>query len=160
MVPTFRWTEPPSPCRYLPDHISQFEYLSVRAIEAGEYLELLRAGWRRFGRTLFRQTCSGPGACRALRVDALRFRPDRSQRRRATAIKGRLVSASARPGSVGNGLPCLNGSTQSVPKPGDGRRMIPTTSPSLPRVSSTIRCQRRNGAITLTRSWSGSVMWM
>ena len=41
----------------------------------------LLAGWRRFGYTLFRQKCSGRGACRSLRVDAARFRPDRSQRR-------------------------------------------------------------------------------
>ncbi len=98
MVPTVRWTEPPSPCLYLPDHVSQFEYLSVSTIEAFEYLELLRAGWRRFGRTLFRQSCSGPGACRALRVDALRFRPDRSQRRAQSANQGTVRLSIGAPG--------------------------------------------------------------
>jgi arginine-tRNA-protein transferase len=46
-----------------------------------EYMGFLLEGWRRFGHTVFRQSCSGPGACRSLRVDVARFRADRSQRR-------------------------------------------------------------------------------
>ena len=122
MVPTARWTVPPEPCHYAPGHKSEFEYLCVEAIEPGEYLELLRAGWRRFGRTLFRQSCSGPGACRALRVDVDRFRPDRSQRRARNANEALSVSASQRPGSVVRELPCSNGSTPSARKPEDGLR--------------------------------------
>ena len=38
-------------------------------------------GWRHFGRSLFRPRCVGCDACRPIRVDVARFRPDRSQRR-------------------------------------------------------------------------------
>jgi arginine-tRNA-protein transferase len=41
----------------------------------------MRNGWRRFGWSLFRPRCSPCHACRAIRVDAARFRPNRSQRR-------------------------------------------------------------------------------
>lgn len=61
--------------------------------DADEYMALLKAGWRRFGHTVFRQTCSGPGACRSLRVEVARFRPDRSQRRACKANAG-FVSVS------------------------------------------------------------------
>ncbi len=83
-----RWTEPPSPCQYVPDHVCRFEYLRVSTVTPDEYMMHLLAGWRRFGHTLFRQRCSGPGACRSLRVDAARFRPDRSQRRTRKANEG------------------------------------------------------------------------
>jgi leucyl-tRNA---protein transferase len=83
-----RWTEPPGPCHYLPDHISEFEYLHVATLGPDEYMAFLLAGWRRFGHTLFRQTCSGPDACRSLRVDIARFRPDRSQRRTRQSNEG------------------------------------------------------------------------
>jgi arginine-tRNA-protein transferase len=53
-----------------------------------EYMSYLLAGWRRFGHAVFRQNCSGPGACRSLRVDAARFRTDRSQRRTRKANEG------------------------------------------------------------------------
>jgi leucyl-tRNA---protein transferase len=76
-----RWTTPAEQCNYLPDHTSEHEYLSVASLNPDEYMALLIGGWRRFGHMVFRQTCSGPGACRSLRVDVTRFRPDRSQRR-------------------------------------------------------------------------------
>ena len=83
-----RWTEAAAPCRYVPAHISEFEYLCVKQMKPEEYMAYLLAGWRRFSRTLFRQTCSGPGACRSLRVDARRFRPNRSPRRTRQANEG------------------------------------------------------------------------
>ncbi len=83
-----RWTEPAGPCHYLPDHIARFEYLRVATCTADEYMRYLLTGWRRFGHTLFRQTCSGSGACRSLRVDAANFRPNRSQRRTRKANEG------------------------------------------------------------------------
>ena len=57
------------------------EYLNVAALSPDEYMAHLLLGWRRFGHSLFRYHCSGLGACRSLRIDAARFRPDRSQRR-------------------------------------------------------------------------------
>jgi leucyl-tRNA---protein transferase len=76
-----RWTETPSPCNYLSDHTCEREYLCVRTMGPDEYMTFLLDGWRRFGHTVFRQICTGPGACRSLRVDVARFRADRSQRR-------------------------------------------------------------------------------
>jgi arginyl-tRNA--protein-N-Asp/Glu arginylyltransferase len=76
-----RWTDPPGRCDYQADHVCRREYLCVAALQPDEYMEYLRAGWRRFGHTLFRLSCSGPDPCRSLRVDVARFRPDRSQRR-------------------------------------------------------------------------------
>jgi leucyl-tRNA---protein transferase len=76
-----RWADPPTRCLYQPDHISERENLWVARLEPDEYMAHMLEGWRRFGHILFRQNCSGPGACRSLRVDAVRFRPDRSQRR-------------------------------------------------------------------------------
>jgi arginine-tRNA-protein transferase len=61
--------------------LCQREYLYVSTLAADEYMKLLLAGWRRFGYVVFRQTCSGPGACRSLRVDTSRYRANRSQRR-------------------------------------------------------------------------------
>jgi leucyl-tRNA---protein transferase len=81
METTLRWNEPPGRCEYGPGHISWREYMHVTALERSEYMDYLLAGWRRFGHTLFRHVCSGPGACRSLRVDVARFDPDRSQRR-------------------------------------------------------------------------------
>jgi arginyl-tRNA--protein-N-Asp/Glu arginylyltransferase len=83
-----RWTEPPGPCPYQADHTCEREYLFVSRLDPSEYMAHLLAGWRRFGHTIFRQTCSGPGACRSLRVDAAAFRPDRSQRRTRLANEG------------------------------------------------------------------------
>ncbi len=83
-----RWTDPPAPCDYQPDHICRRENLFVAKLDADEYMEYLLAGWRRFGHTLFRQRCSGRDACRSLRVDVARFRPDRTQRRTRKANEG------------------------------------------------------------------------
>lgn len=88
METILRSTEPPSPCNYLPDHMCQREYLYVSKMDAEEYMAHLLAGWRRFGYMIFRQNCSGPNACRSLRVDAARFRATRSQRRAHKANAG------------------------------------------------------------------------
>jgi arginyl-tRNA--protein-N-Asp/Glu arginylyltransferase len=74
-------TEAPSPCHYTADHMCRYEYIYVSRMDSDEYTAYLVQGWRRFGYMLFRQTCSGPGGCRSLRVDAARFRASRSQRR-------------------------------------------------------------------------------
>jgi leucyl-tRNA---protein transferase len=83
-----RWTEPPCPCSYLAEHTTEREYLCVAKLRPDEYMAFLKKGWRRFGHTVFRQQCSGPGACRSLRVDVERFRADRSQRRARKANEG------------------------------------------------------------------------
>jgi leucyl-tRNA---protein transferase len=83
-----RWTEPPRRCDYGRDHSCLCEYMQVSSLDPDEYMTYLLAGWRRFGHTVFRHNCSGPDACRSLRVDAARFRPDRSQRRTRKANDG------------------------------------------------------------------------
>jgi arginyl-tRNA--protein-N-Asp/Glu arginylyltransferase len=93
-----RWTDPPGRCDYQADHICRREYLCVAALQPDEYMEYLRAGWRRFGHTLFRLSCSGPDPCRSLRVDVARFRPDRSQRRARKANDGSVRLRIGAPG--------------------------------------------------------------
>ena len=82
------WSEPPSRCDYSADHVCQREYLYVASLSSDEYMAYLLAGWWRFGHMLFRNRCSGPDACRSLRVDVACFCPDRSQRRARKANEG------------------------------------------------------------------------
>ncbi|RUL88162.1 arginyltransferase [Tautonia sociabilis] len=72
---------PARPCSYLPGERARMEYQVVLRMEPAEYLDRLRAGWRRFGRTLFRPRCRSCAACRSIRIDPGRFLPDRSMRR-------------------------------------------------------------------------------
>src|SRR5262249_22451279 len=57
----------------------RYEY--VGTMTAAEYLQRMIAGWRHFGRMLFRPRCPGCTSCRSLRILVDRFHPDRSQRR-------------------------------------------------------------------------------
>ena len=68
-------------CSYVPSQAARMEYEVVSTMEPEDYLRRLQAGWRRFGRTLFRPRCQHCSECRSLRVDVRRFRPDRSMRR-------------------------------------------------------------------------------
>jgi arginine-tRNA-protein transferase len=77
----FRYTAAPSPCGYLPDQEWSLEYEYVVRMTPAEYLQRMLEGWRRFGIRLFHPACHSCAACRSLRVQAARFRPDRSQRR-------------------------------------------------------------------------------
>jgi len=81
MESLFRYTAPPSSCGYLPQERWSLEYEMVANISAAEYTQRLEQGWRRFGAMLFRPQCVTCQACQSLRVDVLRFRPNRSQRR-------------------------------------------------------------------------------
>jgi arginine-tRNA-protein transferase len=81
MESLFRYVASPSPCGYLPDERWSLEYEYVGAMSRGEYLVRMLEGWRRFGTMLFRPACVSCTSCRPVRVDAARFRPDRSQRR-------------------------------------------------------------------------------
>lgn len=77
----------------MPDQRSSLTYEVVSRLSAAEYQERLKAGWRRFGFSLFRPTCPACTACRSLRVPVAAFKPDRSQRRCAATNAGavRLV---------------------------------------------------------------------
>jgi arginine-tRNA-protein transferase len=81
MQTLFTFVSPPDQCGYLPDQQWQLRYDVVSRLTPGEYLQRMREGWRRFGFSLFRPECPRCTACRSLRVDVPRFRPDRSQKR-------------------------------------------------------------------------------
>jgi arginine-tRNA-protein transferase len=98
MESLFRYVASPSPCGYLPDREWSMEYEYVRSLSRGEYLQRLLENWRRFGGMLFRPVCQSCTACRSLRVDAGRFRPDRSQRRARQANDGEIELHVSKPG--------------------------------------------------------------
>jgi arginyl-tRNA--protein-N-Asp/Glu arginylyltransferase len=97
MESLFRYVAAPSECGYLPDRLWSLEYELVGAMSAAEYMARMRAGWRRFGRMLFHPACATCNACRSIRVEAARFRPDRSQRRAAAANSGTIKLRIGRP---------------------------------------------------------------
>ena len=81
MQTLFTFTSPPDQCGYLPDRQWSLRYEVVETITPEEYASRMRAGWRRFGFSLFRPECPSCRQCRSLRVDVPRFRPSASQRR-------------------------------------------------------------------------------
>ncbi len=88
MESLFRYVSSPSPCGYLPDREWSLEHEYVLSLNKAEYLGRMLEGWRRFGTMLFRPHCLACNACRAIRVRASDFRPDRSQRRARQANEG------------------------------------------------------------------------
>jgi leucyl-tRNA---protein transferase len=87
------FTSPPEPCAYLPDQTWQFNYHVVKELSAAEYMDEMKAGWRRFGHAIFRPACPSCRMCQSLRVPVATFQPNRSQRRAWKANDGvvRLV---------------------------------------------------------------------
>ena len=77
-----------SPCGYLPERSASLEYELVAEMSAAEYAERMLAGWRRFGRAVFRPRCRGCQACQPIRIPVERFRPNRSQQRAWKANNG------------------------------------------------------------------------
>jgi arginine-tRNA-protein transferase len=84
----FVFTAPRSPCAYLPHETSALTYEIVGRITPTEYQARLKAGWRRFGFSLFHPTCPACSKCQSLRVPVGTFAPDRSQRRCLAANDG------------------------------------------------------------------------
>jgi arginine-tRNA-protein transferase len=68
----------------------------VADLSAAEYQVRLDEGWRRFGGMMFRPQCAQCKACQSLRVDVMKFRHNRSQRR---ALKMNLDDIDVRIGS-------------------------------------------------------------
>lgn len=81
MQTLFTFATPPSRCGYLPDRVWSLRYDIVGTLTAAEYGDRLRAGWRRFGHSLFRPACPSCTACQSIRVVVDRFRPSRTQAR-------------------------------------------------------------------------------
>src|SRR5262245_37218818 len=88
MESLFTYVAPPSRCGYLPEQRWSLEYEFVSELTAAEYLQRMEAGWRHFGRMLFRPRCARCTACRSLRIVVEKFHPDRSQRRARKANAG------------------------------------------------------------------------
>lgn len=88
MISLFTFVSPPGACGYLPDREWQLEYEVVGECSAAEYQERLKAGWRRFGYSLFRPVCEVCKMCQSVRVPVGAFRPDRAQRRAWAANAG------------------------------------------------------------------------
>jgi arginyl-tRNA--protein-N-Asp/Glu arginylyltransferase len=91
------FTNTRSRCGYLPDRAWRLEHRIAHELSADEYAGLLLQGWRHFGRTLFRPRCRACDACRSIRIDVARFRPDRSQRRARKANQADLRLEIAEP---------------------------------------------------------------
>jgi arginine-tRNA-protein transferase len=81
MQTLFTFVSPPDQCGYLPDRRWQLRYEVVGELTPTEYASRMRAGWRRFGHSLFKPECPNCRQCRSIRVDVARFRPGASQRR-------------------------------------------------------------------------------
>ena len=81
MISLFTFTTPEHECSYLPEQTASLRYEVVGSATAAEYQARLEAGWRRFGRSMFRHACPACSRCWSLRVPIGSFAPDRSQRR-------------------------------------------------------------------------------
>ena len=88
MVSLHTVTTPPHACSYLPDRVATLRYDFVAALSPEEYGALMLAGWRRFGRALFRPVCAGCDECRPIRVAVNEFAPNSSQKRAWKANEG------------------------------------------------------------------------
>ena len=71
----------PSPCPYLPGRLKRYEFFLAGDVDGNEVVELLAAGWRKFGVYYFRPACPGCRSCIPVRVRTAPFVPSRSQRR-------------------------------------------------------------------------------
>lgn len=70
------------PCAYFHDgRIARIEYLIIDAEATRSFHRYLALGYRRLGRTLYRNVCKGCSDCIPIRVPVEEFRQTRSQRR-------------------------------------------------------------------------------
>ena len=69
-------------CSYLPPRPARSAFVDpAMALDAGQYGELLKLGFRRSGEFVYRPACEGCHACIPARIPVADFSPNRSQRR-------------------------------------------------------------------------------
>jgi leucyl-tRNA---protein transferase len=79
--PNVTFTSPLTRCDYLPDRLRQSRYEVLARLQPADYMERMKAGWRRFGYAMFRPECPACTMCQSLRVPIATFRQSDSQRR-------------------------------------------------------------------------------
>lgn len=73
---------PEHECNYLPDREASTVFVDPSAeLNSLVYSQLAQVGFRRSGRYLYRPRCQSCNACIPIRISALDFRPNRTQRR-------------------------------------------------------------------------------
>lgn len=100
MQSLFSFTTDPGPCGYLPERVWSLRYEVVGELTPAEYMARMKAGWRRFGYSLFRPACPVCRKCLSLRVPVGRFKPDRSQRRALSANDATVELAIGEPNAT------------------------------------------------------------
>jgi len=97
MKSLFVFHSPPGPCGYLPDRTWTLRYELVGELTATEYEARMAAGWRKFGRSLFRPECPNCTDCQPLRIDPNRFVPGKTMKRVKKLNSGALTLTIAEP---------------------------------------------------------------
>ncbi len=70
-----------SECPYLPNRQNRMYYRFIPFATKALTTALIQRGWRRFGYSYFYPICKGCKECKSIRIDALKFKPSKSQRR-------------------------------------------------------------------------------
>ncbi len=81
---------PPDTCHYLAHQESITECDLIIEMSSEEYEQRLLAGWRHFGRQVFRPKCENCNECKSLRIPVKDYKPNRSQARNFKANHGRI----------------------------------------------------------------------
>lgn len=72
---------PVHPCAYLPGQVARDRGFAVHRMEPQTWQEMLEAGWRRSGMTIYQPACPFCTQCRSIRIPVGAFNPDRTMRR-------------------------------------------------------------------------------
>jgi leucyl-tRNA---protein transferase len=74
-------TLPDHPCSYFPERTARSRAAWAARLPGGLYHQFMDAGFRRSGKVVYQPICAGCRACVPIRVRAIGFIPDKSQRR-------------------------------------------------------------------------------